>query len=70
MPFQTLESSNISGFDYDPERKLLDVTFKDGAEWRYHGVEPHVAEGLANAESARKFLEQYVKPFHHPTRLR
>ena len=70
MSYQDIDSSNIAGFDYDEERKLMDVTFKDGSEWRYHGVEPHVAEGFPAASSARKFLDSYVKPFHQASRLR
>ena len=70
MPFQEVQSASVVGFDYDEERKLLDVMFPDGAEWRYHGVEPHIAAELLKAPSARKFLEQYVKPHHHASRVR
>jgi hypothetical protein len=70
MPWQNLNSTNLAAFDYDAENQLLSVQFSDGAEWRYHGVPQHVVDAFPNAESARKFLDAYIKPYHHAEKVR
>lgn len=57
----TPESSNIAGFDYIPERKLLIVEFKNGGRYNYYDVPQAVFERMKAAPSKGQFLAQNVK---------
>lgn len=55
-----MASTHIASIAYDGATKELDVTFHGGARYRYFGVDPDVAAGLANAESQGQFLKRHV----------
>jgi hypothetical protein len=57
----TPESSNIAGFDYIKERKLLIVEFKNGGRYNYYDVPQAVFERMKAAPSKGQFLAQNVK---------
>lgn len=54
-------SSNLMSARYNEIDGLLDVTFKNGTEYRYKGVPVTVYEELKKTESAGKFLNQVIK---------
>ena len=41
-----VKSSLLTAYTYDATAYTLDVTFKDGAEWRYTGVTPDVMSSV------------------------
>ena len=51
-----MKSSNVASVGYDPAGRQLEVTFHDGANYRYHGVPPSVHDGLLKAPSAGGFV--------------
>jgi len=53
-------SSNILAAGYDKDTKTLQITFKNGATYTYQGVPLAIYEGIFTAESAGKFVQQYV----------
>ena len=57
----TPESSNIAGFDYERERQLLIVEFKNGGRYNYFDVPEVVFEGMKAASSKGQFLAQNIK---------
>jgi hypothetical protein len=56
-----LRSSMIKSAGYEPEAKILEIEFKSGSLYRYHGVSEEVFLALQNARSAGHFFEQYIK---------
>jgi KTSC domain len=58
----TPDSSNVSGFEYDPETKDLRVGFKSGGLYAYKNVSPVMYEGLTKVESAGSYINQVIKP--------
>jgi hypothetical protein len=57
----TPESSNIAGFDYDANQKVLLVEFNNGGRYNYYDVPENVFEGMKAAASKGQFLAQNVK---------
>lgn len=58
-----VSSSNVASVDYDEGRHVLIVTFNSGAVYEYYPDVPReVYEGVLNAESVGKALNELVKP--------
>lgn len=57
----TPESSNIAGFDYLPEQKVLIVEFKNGGRYNYYDVPAVMFERMKAATSKGQFLAQNIK---------
>lgn len=55
-----VDSSAISEVSYYPNVERLFVLFKNGREYEYFKVPPHVMNGLREAPSKGKFLNKYV----------
>lgn len=55
-----VSSSNIASHAYDPKSKRLTVEFSHGGRYRYSGVDPATAEGLASAPSKGGFLHSNI----------
>jgi hypothetical protein len=60
MP-ETPLSTNIERWDYNPGRKILTVTFRNGRVYEYLAVPPDVAESGEGAPSAGQWLADEVK---------
>ncbi len=60
-------SSNIDAIAY--HRGDLLVRFKNGGCYKYLGVKRDHFNGLREAESAGKFLNQFIKPAHQFLKL-
>jgi len=57
-----LSSSNLAGYDYDPNTKTLTITFRgSGRTYRYMDVPEQVADGLASASSPGTYFNSAIK---------
>jgi hypothetical protein len=65
----TPESSNIAGFDYDPDQQILIVEFNHGGRYNYYDVPAHVYEGMKAATSKGQYLAQNVKNIYRYARV-
>lgn len=52
-------SSNISSIGYD--NSILEITFLTGDTYQYDNVPTNVYQGLMNASSHGKYLNEFVK---------
>ncbi|MEA2583693.1 MAG: hypothetical protein QOF33_1778 [Thermomicrobiales bacterium] len=59
-----VNSSNLLSVGYDPNQRILEVAFKNGRVYHYFGVPQSVYEGLMNASSHGKYLNDFIKPFY------
>lgn len=59
------KSSQIDCCAHDPETNKLSVRFKSGATYHYAGVPAEHHEGLMNAESPGKYLNEQIKAPRH-----
>lgn len=53
-------SSNILAAGYDKDTKTLKITFSNGATYTYSGVPLAMYEGIFTADSAGKFVQQFI----------
>ncbi len=60
-----VSSSNIQSVLYNEEDRNLDVTFRNGTRYRYHGVDPSLYSAFLQAPSKGSFLHQHIR--HCPT---
>lgn len=56
-----VESTNLDMVGYDNDNEELHVKFKGGAEYTYQEVPYEVYQGLLNAVSKGKYLNQSIK---------
>jgi len=58
-----VKSSILTAYTYDATQYTLDVTFKDGAEWRYSGVTPPVMSSVFDGPKSigSQFIKQIVR---------
>jgi hypothetical protein len=56
-----LSSSNLAGYDYNPETRSLTISFLHGRSYTFRDVPEDVAHGLATAESAGKYFNSEIK---------
>lgn len=54
-------SSELASVGYNPTSQTLEVEFKNGGVYEYHGVPATVHSALMNAPSHGKYFNQYVK---------
>src|SRR4051812_4657797 len=70
MPFvPTPTSSNVSGYEYDPQTAQLVVEFRNGSRYRYSGVPSDTVETLSKAESAGQYFNKVIKTAYLHERL-
>ena len=55
------DSSMIAGANYDPNHKVLALTYKSGDVYQYRRVPPVVVEGLLTAESPGHYVNENIK---------
>lgn len=55
------ESSNLEGYGYSSSQNELWVAFKNNRVYRYDKVPHDIANGLHEASSKGKYLNQYIK---------
>jgi hypothetical protein len=56
-----VSSSAISSVGYDPRLSTLEVEFKSGAVYDYHGVPPKVYKSLLEAPSKGRFISRRIR---------
>lgn len=59
-----LNSSNINNISYDPQTKLLEVTFKKGEKYTYENVLPEKHAEFMKSPSKGEFLYKHIIPKH------
>lgn len=52
MDLKTVRSSNVDKIGYDPEKKILGVSFKGGGTYHYAGVPKDIYDRLMAADSS------------------
>lgn len=58
-----MDSSAINQIAYDPETKVLKVTFQSGGTYDYFGVPQKVVKDWLAAESAGRYFHKHVKQY-------
>jgi len=53
-------SSNLHSAGYDPDTKTLEIKFKNGSMYSYHGVPRVMYEGIFKAESPGGFFQRWI----------
>lgn len=54
-------SEAINAVGYDPDTRLLKITFKNQKTYDYHGVPSHVFEGLMRAPSKGRYYRDHIE---------
>lgn len=57
----TSNSSHVSGGSFDPVKKQMIVTFKNGHVYTYHNVTLDVYNAFKNASSHGEHLAKHIK---------
>jgi hypothetical protein len=57
----SVNSSNISWLDYDPELQELTIRFHSGGTYTYSNVSEEEYQALLNAPSIGQHFHQYIK---------
>jgi hypothetical protein len=58
---KSVSSTSLSSVGYDPASGVLEVEFKSGAIYRYHGVPEAVHRNLMTAESKGRFFTRNIR---------
>lgn len=61
METATFNSSNLDSGTYDPDSRVLTITFNTGATYEYSDVPPSVWSELCNAASAGSYFSAYIR---------
>jgi len=61
MDRKPVKSSNVTSVGFDPATKTMEIEFKDGSVYHYHGVEPDTHSGLLSAKSIGKYVHANIK---------
>jgi hypothetical protein len=64
MQRQPIESSNIQDAGFDAATGTLEITFRSGKRYRYHGVSPERFSEFMAAPSKGSFFAREIKPNH------
>lgn len=60
---KNVESSNIKSIGYEDE--TLEVEFLNGSIYQYYNVPKDLFDGIMNADSHGKYLNEYIKKAHY-----
>jgi KTSC domain len=63
MERKPVESSHFAAVGYDPAAREMEIEFKNGAVYSYHGVPREFHDTMMNADSHGAFFHKNVKPF-------
>jgi len=63
-----LESSAIAAAGYNPERRLLFITFRSGGTYTFYRVPPETYHGLISATSPGRYYHARIRGRHGPRR--
>ncbi len=68
MNMTPVASSHVESVGYDPETKVLRVSFLNHTTYDYRDVPEAIYTQLIEANSVGRFLAQHVKPFFNAER--
>lgn len=60
MQLTTIDSTMLYAVGYDEDRHALDVVFNTGGIYRYTGVPKNVYDGLLQAASKGRYMQEHV----------
>ena len=63
-------STSLASIGYEPARRTLEVEFRKGRVYQYHGVGAEIVEQLMNAESKGRFMNAHIRNCFRFTRIR
>ena len=63
-----VHSSNLAAVGYDPQRKVLEIEFKNGEVYEYAHVPAYLHKELMAAKSHGEFLDAFIKKGGYPYR--
>jgi hypothetical protein len=69
MKRKPIDSTTLDSVGYEAESGTLEVEFKNGRLYRYHGVPELVYRQLLAADSAGRFLNTRIKPMYEFTQI-
>lgn len=61
MPWQSVESTNLSNVDYDAEEQTLRIQFRDGSIYAYSSVPEAVFDALLAAPSKGRYFRSSIR---------
>lgn len=61
MERTSVESSNIASVGFCPERKCLQIEFRNGSVYEYEDCDQKLYDQLMTSESKGKFVNAHVK---------
>lgn len=56
-----LASSNLAGYDYDAQTRVLQIQFTSGRTYSYNDVPQDVVDGLEQASSPGQYFNAHIK---------
>lgn len=56
-----LASSNLAGYEYDPDGRTLRIAFHSGRSYSYQDVPQDVVDGLSSASSPGQYFNNSIK---------
>lgn len=57
----TVESTTLAAIAYNPDRKLLELTFRTHSIYRYFDVPSETFEGLLQAPSKGSYFNRHIR---------
>ncbi|MEA2488460.1 MAG: hypothetical protein QOH21_252 [Acidobacteriota bacterium] len=70
MHMQRVESSVLAAIGHDPATSILQVVFRTGRIYQYHGVPRAVHEELLAAGSIGEYFNKRIRPRYRAVRVR
>jgi hypothetical protein len=61
MRRRPVSSTSVASVGYDNATRTLEIEFKTGRVYQYHGVEADIFEQLTNAPSKGRFMNAYIR---------
>ena len=65
----SVDSSNISNVEYDPDNLVLRVTFKNGGKYEYEGVLQEVVDEMLSASSVGSYFHSNIRMNYPYTKI-
>ena len=54
-------SSNIAGYDYDPETRILQIQFTSGRVYQFKDVPENIVDEFSTADSKGRYFNENIK---------
>ncbi len=70
MRRKPVESSSLASVGYEAATRTLEVEFRRGRVYQYHGVGPDIVAQLMSADSKGRFMNAHIRNAYRFTRIR